>query len=524
MKIRMKQFATGIAFFSIFILISFALPDNSKKLLVSPKDTIPDSVDLTGYFTDINKDKVSSEFKKGTVEITDLAPNFKRTENGFEIQLSNTNVPSPVIYNGKVYVSGGFGSKQYYAFDAKTGKKIWSVNLDDDGPSSAAIVDDIIVFNTESCTIFACNAETGEQIWSYWLGDPLMSMPTIANGIVFTAYPSNSGTLNLNNIQQNKINNIQDQQIEQTNNQQYSKRGNISHIMIAIELKTGKILWQKRIDGDVMSAPVANGNELYVSTFAGTLFKFKQKTGEIISAKSIRATSAPVIYKDHIYLSQRSDVAGEDVSESIVNYSADSIVRTSTYVTRKAPYLDKTVQEKSKLKSTSTSYDAGNGFAGGAPVSSGWMTANENIGQSNVSSLQSFQGSRTLYNQGYSYNTMGDELICTDVKLGKESWKLKIHGDLKTEGGFMGTPPIIAGNNIILASFNGEITVHDPQSGKVSKKIELKENIRYQPVAQDGWIYVTTTNGKLVAIDTGDKNITGWPMWGANPARTNYIK
>ncbi|MBK9032171.1 MAG: PQQ-binding-like beta-propeller repeat protein [Myxococcales bacterium] len=43
---------------------------------------------------------------------------------------------------------------------------------------------------------------------------------------------------------------------------------------------------------------------------------------------------------------------------------------------------------------------------------------------------------------------------------------------------------------------------------------------RSRPVAVDGWIYVGTEDGRLVAIDTKDRSLTGWPMWGGNAART----
>jgi hypothetical protein len=56
--------------------------------------------------------------------------------------------------------------------------------------TAAACQEGVIIFNTESCTIFALDAGTGKQLWSLWLGDPLTNTPTIANGKVFTAYPA----------------------------------------------------------------------------------------------------------------------------------------------------------------------------------------------------------------------------------------------------------------------------------------------------------------------------------------------
>jgi putative pyrroloquinoline-quinone-binding quinoprotein len=39
-------------------------------------------------------------------------------------------------------------------------------------------------------------------------------------------------------------------------------------------------------------------------------------------------------------------------------------------------------------------------------------------------------------------------------------------------------------------------------------------------VVEGGWIYVGTEDGRLVAIQTGKRELTGWPMWGGNAARS----
>jgi outer membrane protein assembly factor BamB len=59
---------------------------------------------------------------------TDISDYLTKTENGFIIKLpGTTNVPSATVQDGKLYVSGGFGSTQYYSFDSKTGEKVWAV-------------------------------------------------------------------------------------------------------------------------------------------------------------------------------------------------------------------------------------------------------------------------------------------------------------------------------------------------------------------------------------------------------------
>lgn len=471
-----------------------------------------EGVDVLQYILEMNgasMPKPPDHFKAGHVTFTEMSTTLTKTKDGFTIKLpGNTNVPTPTVHDGKVYVSGGFGSKEYFAFDAKSGSKQWAVSLDDDGPSSAVIEDGMIVYNTESCTIFACDAKTGQYKWSHWLGDPLMCMPAVANGKVFTSYPcySNSGF---------------SQEIKENGKAVYYL--NSTHVLAAFDLKTGKILWQKWIDGDVMSAPVADGNNLYITSFPGTVYKFSQEKGEILSAKYMRATSAPIIRDGEMTVSRRTD-NGTKVMESITQLNAKAMTVNRQFRQKNADYLSKNIQQKSQLKSISMEYDAGNGFSGGAPDASGAYIAEDNIGQSNVSSLQSFQGSRVLSYNGMNYNTMGDEVVCTDSKDGKMKWSSKLSGDMRTVGGFLGTPPLAVGGKIIVATYNGDIQIMDSQSGKIETRYATGENIRYQPVVQDGWIYVTTTNGKLIAINTEKAELTGWPMWGGNAAHTNIVQ
>ncbi|MES2774852.1 MAG: PQQ-binding-like beta-propeller repeat protein [Bacteroidota bacterium] len=485
----------------------------SKKL---PPETPSDSVakgsekDILPQILSLNSNEKcypKKDFRKGVVTPSKIANYLTKTADGYCIQLpSSTNIPTPAVMDGTVYLSGGFGSRQYYAFEAETGKAKWAVNLDDDGPSSPALESGIVVFNTESCTIFACDMVTGKHIWSYFLGDPLMSMPTIANGIVFTSYPARyEGQVN----DQRKLN---DSAITIFP----------SHVLIAIELKTGKILWQKWIDSDVMSAPVAKDDLLYLTTFSGALYKVKQQNGQFIEAKALRATSAPVFSSlNELVVSRRSDTGqAQAVGESVViGYGA----KQKAVYKKDATYLDKKVQDKSRLKGVAVMADAGNGFTAGAPASANSSAAYENIGQSNVSSLQAFQGSRGLYKNGRLYNTMGDEIVCTD-STGAVKWKHQLDGDLKGEGGYMGTPPVYANGYIIVATLKGEVLVFDENKGTVSKKYQVKDAIRYQPVVDNGWIFVTTVNSKMYAINTANPAITGWNMWGANAARTNEFK
>src|SRR5207253_7022743 len=123
------------------------------------------------------------------------------------------------------------------------------------------------------------------------------------------------------------------------------QRPKATHGFICLELKTGKILWQKWIDSDVMSAPVAVDDEVYATSFAGTVYKFKQKDGEIVSAHRSRATSAPVIVGNNVYWTQRADKnKDEKCAEEIAGNDRGKGTQTFAANKREAVYLDGTAQ------------------------------------------------------------------------------------------------------------------------------------------------------------------------------------
>ena len=457
--------------------------------------------DILATVKEWNSDKFAappSTFRQGNVTPRDLdAKQTTETKGGYVIQLpSGAPIPTPSVYDNKLYVSGGFHSREFYCFDAATGKPAWAVNLDDDGPSSAACQDGVILFNTESCTIFALDAATGKQLWSLFLGDPLTNTPTIANGRVFTAYPAAAAAGG------------------------DKARPPCSHALAAFDLKTGKILWQRWIDSDVMSAPVAVDKELYVTSFGGVVYKLDQEEGTVLSAVKSRATSAPVVVGDKVYLTRRDDDGKGDAGEAVTGGDRDSLKERVVGATKAAPYLDPKVQEKSALKDQAKGLDAGNGFAGGAPASANYAAAAGNIGQSNVSSMQAFQGSRILNYKDSNFNCMGDEIVSTDPATGKRRWGVKLDGDLKKEGGHLASPPAAAGGQLFLATLKGEVLRLDPDKGEVTARYAVDCPVRFQPAVEGGRIYVGTQTGKVVCIDAGDAKYTGWSCWGGNAAHT----
>jgi outer membrane protein assembly factor BamB len=464
---------------------------------------------VTEKVAEMNSAKYGSpprQFRAGTVDrITPPKPT--KTASGFQVQFaSQATITTPTVYDHKLIVSGGFRGKELFAYETKTGKPIWGLDLHDDGPSSPACESGVCVINTESCTIFAVEAATGKMLWAYWLGDPLTSAPTIAGDKVFASYPA----------------------MQPADGKPMPPGAN--HVLAAFDLKTGKIAWQMWLDGDVMSAPVAMDQFVYVTTFAGTVIKAEQATGKVRYAMQAKATSAPVIQFDRdgvesMYYTRRGEVEKDgDAEEMIIRADHNNPETKYKTAAKKAKYIDKKVQSSTDHAAKSLADDSANGFGGGAPASAAAGYAMEGVGVQSVSSIQGFQGSRILRFADKSVNTMGDEVVATDSETGAEVWKYKLAGDTTKQGGFLGTSPAAVSDGVLLGTVEGKIVRLDAKTGTATQIYTIGGPIRSQPITDEGWIYVGTEDGKLVAIDTKDPKVTGWPTWGGNAQRTGIAK
>lgn len=139
-----------------------------------------------------------------------------------------------------------------------------------------------------------------------------------------------------------------------------------SHVLIALEWRTGKILWQRRIDSDVMSAPVIVGGEVFATPFSGTSYRFEKRDGKIISAQATRATSAPVVLGDQVLVTQRIEDASDNaVMEQMAGLNKLNGAQWLAAAKTQAIYLDARTQMNSGLGSFGHILGAGNGFFGG---------------------------------------------------------------------------------------------------------------------------------------------------------------
>jgi Ca-activated chloride channel family protein len=429
--------------------------------------------------------------KKGTVTPIPLdnlkAERFKTGDGktGWRVTVpGNRALTTPAVVDGMVFVGGGFGSYEFYAFDATTGRPRWAIRVSDDGPTAAVVDDGVVVFNTESCTLFVVDARSGKMLWSRWLGDPLMSQPAIAGGMVFMAFP-----------------------------------GPRSHELIALGLKDGLEKWRAGLEGDIISAPVVYKKSVYLTTFDGNVYRFRTKNGDLVWKKDFRATSAPWLFKDQVFVSQREPGDDQKPMEGVLrmeNKQGEQNQTDGSWNKKAAPYLDAKIQARSSYNTAQKSDDASVGFSSG-PASAKLGAAEANVGQGTVRGLWEYQGSRPCVYDGVLYLTQGDQVVALDPDSGKELWSRDLSGDLEKIGGHLAAPPSPAGDSLYLATATGKVVVLDRKKGRTKDTIEIGSPMRFQPALARGRLFVGTTDGVLVSIDLADAGADGWTMWGGGP-------
>lgn len=146
----------------------------------------------------------------------------------------NTGFPvdaSPAVADGRVFIGAeGFGEGAFFAVDAATGQEIWRF-LVHDRVSSPSVANGVVFVATPS-NLYALDAATGEQLWTFstgYVNAPVYingaASPAVANGVV------------------------------------YLRQGNDVH---ALDAATGEELWSLFTGGSLAEAPAIADGVLHV--------------------------------------------------------------------------------------------------------------------------------------------------------------------------------------------------------------------------------------------------------------------
>lgn len=348
-------------------------------------------------------------------------------------------LPALAYGDDRVYVSGGFRSISFYALHATTGRAAWvTTGLEDNGPTAAIFEDDRVIFNTESCTIFALDARTGRRLWRRYLGDPTLGQVALADGLVFAAHPTPDG-----------------------------------HALSALRVTDGAPAWSGWIGSEVIAAPVIAGDSVYVSTLDGLTFRFTRQTGKLRWSRPLAAVTAPWIAGDELYVTRRRGGKEQQVVASI---ETGQLLREHQL--------------------------SGGVYAGDLP------------GRDSPEAVWAFEGSRPVVLRGVRYVAMGAEVHASDARTGEELWRRRYPGpaDRRALGAVAVVGPAVA-----FATRDGKLFGLDADTGATLWSFDLAVPIIAQPIIARGWLYASTTDGRVVALEVADPTLDGWHMFGGSP-------
>jgi Ca-activated chloride channel family protein len=397
---------------------------------------------------------------------------------------------TPAVADGIVYVGGGFGTYDFYAFDADDGDLVWQYHVGDDGPTAAIVHRGRVAFNTESCILYVLDAKKGNKIWSQWLGDPLMAQPAAAGDKIYITYPGGDGY----------------------------------HHLTCRTLENGGEVWNQPLVGEVITAPIINGGSVFCSTLEGTVYHFDADDGELKWKDQKLATSAPWVVGDEVYVSKRVEVAGEEGAveqyEGIAGLGRGSggQINEELYAYGRADYLAHDTE--SEYAEEQLELDESVGF-GAAPPAAKLSQSTENLGVGTVSGVWAYQGSRPVVKDNRSYNAMGDAVRAVDVESGEVLWEKEYEQD-EARGGRALTPPSLAGDNLYFGSTDGDVICMRSGDGKELWRFNVGEPIRFQPAVVGGKVFVGTDYGNIFCVDVQDRSADGWAMWGGNAAHNGW--
>ncbi len=402
----------------------------------------------------------------------------------------NRPLATPAVFGGRVFFGGGFGSHEFYALAADTGRRVWAYHTRDDGPSAAIVEDGLVAFNTESCELEVLTVE-GRPVWKKWLGDPLTTIPAAGGGRLFIAFPDS--------------------------------RRDGRHYLGCFHLRTGEEFWRRPIGGDIITAPVLAGGNVYLATVDGTLWCFDQTDGKLLWSEARNATSAPAIWDGQCYYSRRErrsfaqDACQEPFQHECLSRSETEAGGASedyggTWC--RADYLDYARRRSNSLEDTLwEGLDASVGFQSWKGDASTADTQ-ENLGYGTVAGAWSYQGSRPFVHRGRLYASMGACVQCVDPASGQVLWITKVVQGNDALPDRVLTPPVIVNGKIFLGTTSGEVVCLCAGSGDLLWKEALGAPIGFQPAVAGGRVYVATMTGSLHCLCTGDANDDGWLMWG----------
>lgn len=189
-------------------------------------------------------------------------------KSGWVRRLSNEALSTPAYAKGRIFTGGGYSSHIFMTLDARTGKTLWAMPTQDNGPTAPVVQENIVAYNMERCHTEVRDADDGDLVWSEVTGGTLLTQPVIADELLFIPHPTMA---------------------------RHSNASDDRFRMLGVNLKNHRHTWDADMTADVLSAPVAAAGRVFFSCTDGRVFCLKTGNGGSDWHVVANATSVPVV-------------------------------------------------------------------------------------------------------------------------------------------------------------------------------------------------------------------------------------
>lgn len=274
------------------------------------------------------------------------------------------------------------------------------------------------------------------------------------------------------------------------------------HAIHAVDLKTGKKLWQFKANAQVQSSPAVEDGVVYASTVRGTLYALEAKTGDLIWKKTIGKDSvqrawmyySPTVSEGTVYQAYSTGKGGELMA-------LDS---KTGEVKWKSPLAGNWISEASAVVKDGKVYVGGDG---------GWLFAfdaktGEEIWRHQISWAW-MHSMPTIADGRIHIGHQGGQLVTLDASTGEELWRYRSKDASYIPGDATGSTPAVKDGIVYMGFPDGNVTALDAKTGQLKWKYRTEGGIISSPVVSGKTVYIGSNDGRLYGLDS----ITGQPLW-----------
>jgi outer membrane protein assembly factor BamB len=225
---------------------------------------------------------------------------------------------APVYFQDKLFVAESDGDVK--AIDARSGKTLWNHDIDSritGGPGGA---DNLVMVGTSEAELISLSPDTGNEIWRARVSSEILAKAAIADNIVVAR--TIDGKIFGLNADDGKRLWVYDRTVPTLTlrgtsapviARNYVLAGFDEGRLVAIELLTGKLVWETRValgSGrselermvDIDAEPVIVDDVIYVATFQGRIAALALDSGRILWTRDISSYAGLCADKSAIYI------------------------------------------------------------------------------------------------------------------------------------------------------------------------------------------------------------------------------